>query len=122
MKTDKLKLGELYEKWQKKTNRSIGRDGVFDTPTNNDDDDYEVSPKVKGKGKGSAKKGKNEDRQMSAQAIKMDRDRKQDMKMKNMNKGDRKRLERTKKGKSDDKTAQKKGFQGKKGMSGRWKR
>ena len=126
VKSDKLKLGELYEKWQKKTNRSIGRDGVFDTPTNNDDDDYEVSPKIKGKGKGkgkgSAKKGKNEDRQMSAQAIKMDRDRKQDMKMKNMKKGDRKRLERTKKGKGDDKAAPKKGFQGKKGMSGRWKR
>jgi hypothetical protein len=26
---DKAKLGELYEKWQKKTNRSIGRTGVL---------------------------------------------------------------------------------------------
>ena len=121
VKTDKLKLGELYEKWQKKTNRSIGRDGVFDTPTNNDDDDFEPSAKFKSKGKGSSKRGRNtDDRQMSAKAIKMDRDRKQDMKMKNMKKGDRKRLE--KRGKSDEKGAVKKGFQGKKGMSGRWKR
>jgi hypothetical protein len=30
VKNDKLKLGELYEKWQKRANRSIGQTGVFD--------------------------------------------------------------------------------------------
>jgi ATP-dependent RNA helicase DDX54/DBP10 len=127
VKKDKLVIGELYEKWQKKTNRSIGRDGVFDVQTINIDNDYETSPKGKQRkgGKGGKKKkthGKDEDKPMSAQAIKQDRERKQDMKLKNMKKGDRKRVERSKRDGGGDTGVPKKGFQGKKGMSGRWKR
>lgn len=123
---DKLKLGAMYEKWQKKTNRSIGRDGVFDTPAN-DEDDYDAGQKGKrkgnGKGKGQNKNvGKDDDKQKSARDIKMDRERNQDMKLKNMKKGDRKRMERNQKQTGADKGAPKKGFQGKRGMSGRWKK
>lgn len=117
VKSDKLKLGELYEKWQKKTNRSIGRDGVFDDPTT---DGHEVTP-MKGKRAGkNFKKASGTEKQKSAQVIKMDRDRKQDMKTKNMKRGDRRRLERSKQGQGNVEKP-KKGFQGKKGISGRWK-
>lgn len=126
VKTDKMKLGELYEKWQKKTNRSIGRDGVFDNPSGHDDD-IETPSNGRRRGKNS-KKGSgpaDSDKPMSAQAIKVDRERKQDMKLKNMKKQDRRRVERGKQGggKNDatsKKLPQKKGFQGKKGTSGRW--
>lgn len=127
VKKDKLKLGELYEKWQKKTNRSIGRDGVFDTPTNDDDGDYDAAPKgrnQKGKGKKKGGAGAGDDDRVSARDIKMSRERKQDMKIKNMKKGDRKRVERKQRDDSAGNKggAPKKGFQGKKGMSGRWKK
>lgn len=121
VKKDKLKLGDLYEKWQKRTSRSIGRDGVFDTPTN-DDNDYRVNPKGEHKRKGPVKKGnREEDKQRSAQAIKMDRERKQDTKLKNMKKGDRQRMERTQKGQGGTGNS-KSGVAGKKGPSGRWKK
>jgi ATP-dependent RNA helicase DDX54/DBP10 len=126
VKKDKLKLGDLYEKWQKRTSKSIGRDGVFDTPSNDDKGDYRSGAKGDHKRKGSNKKGgvmdedKN-DKQMSAQAIKMDRETKQDKRMKNMKKGDRQRLERDKK-EEGDKGAPKRGSQGKRGNSGRWKK
>jgi ATP-dependent RNA helicase DDX54/DBP10 len=123
VKKDKLKLGDLYEKWQKRTSRSIGRDGVFDTPSN-DDKDYRVSA-GEHKRKGSNKKGvrdeDKQDKQMSAQAIKMDRENKHDKKLKNMKKGDRLRLERNQKGQGD-KGAPTKGIPGKKGKIGRWKK
>eukprot|EP00957_Ditylum_brightwellii_P035257 2674274-Ditylum_brightwellii.AAC.1 len=38
VRSDKLKLGAMYEKWQKKTNRSVGRTGVFDDVTEGDGD------------------------------------------------------------------------------------
>ena len=58
IKSDKAKLGELYEKWQKKTNQSIGRVGVFDDVTATDDNIEDVhrggrakkGPKQKGAG------------------------------------------------------------------------
>ena len=34
-----MKLGELYEKWQKKNNKSIGRMGVFDDVKSEFDED-----------------------------------------------------------------------------------
>lgn len=64
VKTDKAKLGELYEKWQKKTNKSIGRVGVFDDVT----EDAAGTPAAdsatnkkarKGGGRGKKTNGKN---------------------------------------------------------------
>jgi hypothetical protein len=90
VRSDKAKLGELYVKWQKKTNRSIGRNGVFD--------DAEGSPtpvamtKTKG-GKGRDGAGKDEIKSLNT--IKKERAKKQNLKIKNMRKGDRRELERT---------------------------
>jgi len=119
VKSDKLKLGEIYEKWQKKTNRSVGRNGVFDSVEEGDTAYIEKGQR--------GKKGKNKnecDGLKSAKSIKSDRDRSQDIKLKNMNKSDRSRLERSsKKDRSNSlKTLPRKGSQGKKGMSGRWKK
>jgi ATP-dependent RNA helicase DDX54/DBP10 len=93
-KKDKSKLGDLYEKWQKKTNRSVGRTGVFD-----DIDGTSPSAKwssaIKGSGQGDEVK--------TAQDIKKDRAKKQNSKAKNMKKNDRKfaeREQRSAKGKS----------------------
>ena len=83
-KNDKAKVGELYEKWQKKTNRSVGRTGVFD-----DMDDAAPTPVTGRKTKG----GKN-DELKSASDIKKDRAKKQDMKLKNMKKSERRHVER----------------------------
>jgi ATP-dependent RNA helicase DDX54/DBP10 len=122
VKSDKLKLGEVYEKWQKKTNRSVGRDGVFDSNGGQDGEDGLAKQDRRG-GKKS-KKGGGFDKPKSAQAIKMGRERQQDLKLKNMKKGDRKRLERGSKKEQDGKPKPpaKKGSQGKRGMSGRWKK
>ena len=121
VKSDKLKLGEIYEKWQKKTNRSVGRDGVFDNPGGEDG-----GPPVDrrgGKKQKKGKKGTESDGTRSAKAIKMSRERQQDMKLKNMKKQDRRRVERTSnKDQVNPKATPKKGSQGKKGMSGRWKK
>jgi hypothetical protein len=126
VKSDKMKLGEFYRKWQKKTNRSIGRDGVFDNPTNDDDVDSTPCRGRRGgkssKQKGGMDKAKDKDKPKSAKAIKKDREGDQDMKLKNMKKEDRRRLERNKTGQGSEKGAPvpKKGSQGKRGMSGRW--
>jgi superfamily II DNA/RNA helicase len=131
VKSDKMKLGELYEKWQKKTNRSVGRNGVFDDPTNDDDVDTKPargrrnSGGVAGSGKKGASKSKKDmkgDKLKSAAEIKMDRAQKQNSKVKNMKKGDRQRLEQSQRqnqGKSGGGEPSK-GNQGKKGASGRW--
>jgi ATP-dependent RNA helicase DDX54/DBP10 len=82
VKTDKMKLSELYEKWQKKTNQSIGRTGVFDdvgksaTP---------VAAKIEG--------GLIDEPVRNPLAIKKERERKENMRIKNMKKGDRRKLE-----------------------------
>ena len=124
VKSDKMKLGDLYDKWQKKTNRSVGRDGVFDDP-DNDLDDVPSSSKGRrggsGKVKAKEKAGKKNEKIKSAAAIKMERMQKQDNKLKNMKKADRRRLEQTQKtGGGGGQGGQAKGFQGKKGVSGRW--
>ena len=122
VKSDKMKLGEIYEKWQKRTNRSIGRTGVFDDPVdgNGEDEAPAVGKGKRGGGKGT-KGALGGEKQKSAQAIKKERDQKQKMKVKNMKKGDRRRLERSQKpAKGSVKSDPKKGFQGKKGTSGRW--
>lgn len=121
VKKDKLKLGEIYEKWQKKTNRSVGRNGVFDNDGADDDDVVASSGRQR---RGGKKKGKNkggEDGPVSAKTIQQNRASSQDKRMKNMVKSDRNRLE--KKNKTERNASMvplKKGSQGKKGMSGRW--
>ena len=108
------------EKWQKKTNRSIGRNGVFDNPAD-DTTDFAAGDKLpKGRRSGGGKPAKSSgpEKLNSAKAIRDERKRKEDHKLKNMSKQDRKRLQKGEQGKG--KEVQKKGFQGKKGMSGRW--
>ena len=121
VKKDKLKLGEIYEKWQKKTNRSVGRNGVFDNDGADEDDTMVSSSRRR---QGSKKKGKNrdsEDGPVSAKTIQQNRAYTQNMKLKNMTKSDRSRLEKRNKTERNAAMATlKKGFQGKKGMSGRW--
>ena len=82
IKSDKLKLGEAYEKWQKKTNRSIGRTGVFD-----DADGPAVS---------SSKLTANpeHDEARTLDIIKKERARKQNLKIKNMKRSERRVLEK----------------------------
>lgn len=90
---DRAKLGELYEKWQKKTNRSIGRTGVFDDVTEGD----VTAPTASNKKGGAQAKGKKNvdgnDTVRSATQIRKDREAKQNMKLKNMKKSDRRRVE-----------------------------
>ena len=125
VKGDKAKLGELYEKWQKKTNKSIGRVGVFDDV---DDDPTTVAdpsgyarktPVVK------KKKQAEDDGIMTATQIRKKRESDNKMKIKNMPKRERSQLFANKR------SAQKKvtedarangqgGWQGKKGFSGRY--
>jgi ATP-dependent RNA helicase DDX54/DBP10 len=94
VKNNKLKLGELYQKWQKRTNRSIGRTGVFD-----ENDGPAVAESASGRrNKGSKPsvptKGQGDDEQVKTAAhIKKNREKKQNMKIKNMKKGDRRHLE-----------------------------
>lgn len=121
VKADKMKLGELYEKWQKKTNRSIGRDGVFDTVTTAEELDTNSSSTGRRNGPGksrgkNAKKKSDSDKPRSAKLIKQEREEKLNMKLKNMKKEDRRRLERRQKGKdgstSKNKIVPKKVFPG----------
>ncbi|KAL7509512.1 hypothetical protein ACHAXN_007812 [Cyclotella atomus] len=125
VKSDKVKLGELYEKWQKKTNKSIGRVGVFDdviedtgagVPSREN-----TSKGQKGKGKNSSKSSSGDDRR-TAVSIRKEREKKENMRVKNMKKEDRQKLERKKREERlSAESARKKGYQGKKGMSGKWK-
>ncbi|GAX27214.1 ATP-dependent RNA helicase DDX54/DBP10 [Fistulifera solaris] len=87
---DDSKLGELYSKWQKKTNRSVGRTGVFD--------DNPGPIRVKGSKDKKSSGGKSEKSELkSAVEIKKERDRQQNLKMKNMKKQDRRVVERKQK-------------------------
>jgi ATP-dependent RNA helicase DDX54/DBP10 len=115
VRNNKVKLGEIYEKWQKKTNRSIGRNGVFDNPTNNDAGEEEAP---RGRRGGKQTKSAGSEKLKSAKAIRDEREQKEDQKLKNMNKLDRKRLQSGNTGKP--KESNKKGSQGKRGSSGRW--
>lgn len=124
IKTDKAKVGELYEKWQKKTQKSIGRNGVFDDDggdaedTRGDDQIAKLQQRVAQQNKNMKGAGKDSGLK-SAMQIRKERESKQNMKIKNMEKGDRKRYEANKKGVNDAKNS-KNGYQGKKGFSGNW--
>jgi hypothetical protein len=115
IKNSKLKLGELYQKWQKKTNRSIGRSGVFDDvvgpSTVSTDEDFSAR-KRRGAGvkKASPTKAKSGAELKTAMDIKKERDKKQNMKLKNMKKGERRHVEQKQSSRS---TVQKKGSKGK---------
>jgi len=105
VKSDKLKLGALYEKWQKKTNRSVGRSGVFDDDDNNNDSygsgrvgGDAVSRKGKkkngrGGGSGAPASRTKGDEIKTAGAIKKERERQQNLKMKNMKRNERRSIE-----------------------------
>lgn len=122
----KMKLGELYEKWQKKSNKSIGRYGVFDEGDDEDGDRGVSMIKRRTEGAG----GKYDDgakTKKTADQIRKERDQKQNMKIKNMKKDDRRRLERQ--GRADKKTSKeevmskaalKASRRGRKGANGRW--
>ena len=128
VKKDKLKLGEIYEKWQKKTNRSVGRNGVFDNDGEEGDDDaVPFSGRQSAKRNKGGKKSKNgdadSDAPKSAKSIQKNRDSSQNVRMKNMNKSDRRRVEGSNRNdESASKAPPKKGSQGKRGNSGRWKK
>jgi ATP-dependent RNA helicase DDX54/DBP10 len=95
VKSDKLKLGELYQKWQKRTNRSVGRTGVFDDENGVIDPDV-AKQRKKNKTKDSNLKGRDEMKTPSE--IKKERKKKQNMKVKNMKKGERRFVEQRGKG------------------------
>eukprot|EP00986_Skeletonema_menzelii_P014947 scaffold10650_cov122-Skeletonema_menzelii.AAC.2 len=116
----KMKIGELYEKWQKKTNRSIGRVGVFDDVTEEADVGDVVSKKAKKEVKST---GKNtDDVKKTAVAIRKEREKKDNLRIKNMRKEDRRILERKQRSeKIAAESTRNKAFKGKKGKSGRWK-
>ena len=95
VKNDKVKLGELYEKWQKKTNKSIGRTGVFDDVAEDAVGEGTVPKKgQKGGGKKTSSKRDEGDERKTAIAIRKEREKKENMRLKNMKKGDRRQLER----------------------------
>lgn len=117
----KMKIGELYEKWQKKTNRSIGRVGIFDDVTDDTDISAVISKKAK-KEKINDKMIANDEKK-TAVAIRKEREKKENLRKKNMRKEDRRLLEQKERSeKVAAEKSRKKGFQGKKGQSGRWKK
>jgi len=90
VKKDKMKLGELYEKWQRKTNKTVGRLGVFDdgdTSTGQDTRTGKIKNSEASKNKATVDGAK------SAVQIKKQRDSEKKMKLKNMKRVDRRRLE-----------------------------
>lgn len=99
VKNDKVKLGELYEKWQKKTNKSIGRTGVFDDVAEDAVGKGTATTSIPKKGqKGGGKKTSSSkrdegDERKTAIAIRKEREKKENMRLKNMKKGDRRQME-----------------------------
>jgi len=126
-----MKLGQLYEKWQKKTNKSVGRAGVMDDV----DVDMEEARRENDPGQKEAKKAnprwmtKEKMEQKKANKLKNDQDMKsrseikkkkeQDMKnkIKNMKKSDRasyvKHIKSKEKGDGEGKATTGKGGKGK---------
>jgi ATP-dependent RNA helicase DDX54/DBP10 len=88
VKSDKMKLGELYEKWQKKTNRSIGRSGVFDDVVGE-----EALPSSLRVGKSAGGKSVMQEKPKTVSQIRKEREAKQNMKLKNTKKADRRKIE-----------------------------
>ena len=125
VKKDKVNIGDLYEKWQKKTNKSIGRVGVFDDVA--DDTGGEITPTAqskkskKGNGEKTGAKAAGVDERKTATAIRKEREKNEDMKLKNMKKGDRRKLQRKQRSEqqTEDSLKRKKG-PGKKGPVTRW--
>lgn len=119
VKSGKLKLGELYEKWQKKTNRSIGRTGVFDDVTM-DDAGGNIVGAAEEKAKGA---GDERDEKKSLHKIRKEREAVKDKKLKNMKKDVRKKIESKQREERNAKRtaamSKEPGWQGKKGYSGR---
>lgn len=127
IKSDKAKLGELYEKWQKKTNKSIGRVGVFDDVTAEDtnDDNGNKDGRVRKSSKKKAKNGVGVSSDLkTATQVRKEREADKNMKLKNMQRSDRSKLEAKKrsvrKAKMTEAAAAGRGWQGKKGYSGRF--
>jgi len=123
VKSDKAKLGELYEKWQKKTNKSIGRVGVFDDVTDVTDAADAVgyarrTPKAQLKLNQNVK-----DDLKTATEIKKSRETKKKQQIKNMPKKERAKMFAEKRSAQKEMAAKAaakgKGWQGKKGFSGR---
>lgn len=123
VKSDKLKLGELYEKWQKKTNKSIGRVGVFDEV---DEDPSAPDPSGYARKTAKIKKSKQgeDDGIKTANQIRKKRKEQEKNKIKNMPKKERAQLyanKRAAKNKiAEEARANGTGWQGKKGFSGRY--
>jgi len=143
LKSDKCKLGEMYEKWQKKTNKSIGRVGVFDDVTVYDTDGLNSNGTITS---GRTTK-KNASKRMKAAAesvvvgdsggidnaageiktatqIRKKREADKKMRLKNMKRSDKARLNKKRSMVRNEKIADglenNKGWQGKKGFSGRY--
>lgn len=112
MKKDKMKPGELYDKWQKKTNKNIGRVGVFDEVCVIDEPSSSYDKKEDKIQKNTMFK--------TASQIRKERESDKKKKLKNMKKSDRSRLQN--KLKKESPTQVIKGHPGKKGPSGRWKK
>jgi len=109
VKGKNVKLGELYEKWQKKTGSSVGRSGVFDEVVDDGDSDggggdkkkKPMNPRWQTKEKLEAKKKYMETRQSevkTAQAVKKKREQDAKNKLKNMKKSERRKIEKAKAG------------------------
>lgn len=95
VKRDKLKLGDVYAKWQKKTNQSVGRQGVFDdavAPSTNSDCGVNGRRGKKTGDKGEARVP-DDTKLKSTSAIQKERARQANLRVKNMRKPDRRRLE-----------------------------
>jgi hypothetical protein len=122
--SDKLKLGELYEKWQKKTNKSIGRVGVFDDVSVGDDDGAADPSGYARKTKVNKNANKLPSEIKTASQIKKKREADKKQKIKNMPKKERAQLFANKraaqKKMAAEAAAKGKGWQGKKGFSGRY--
>jgi len=85
VKSSEAKLGEIYAKWQRKTKRSVGRQGVFD------DGDNETSAPLK-REKGKGKRGGKSELKSTDDIVKS-REKAKNLKMKNMKKSDRRLIE-----------------------------
>lgn len=106
VKHDKAKLGQLYEKWQKKTHKSIGRISVFDDVVDNEDLQAARDVNIRVHRSGPTGFGtKDQPKRKSAAQIRKEREDRSNLKRKNMKKSDRKRFESRNKAKSSDTTA-----------------
>jgi ATP-dependent RNA helicase DDX54/DBP10 len=122
--SNKVKLGELYEKWQKKTNKSIGRVGVFDDIAGDNDVGVADPSGYARKTPAIKKKQASDDEIKSATQIRKKREIDKKTQIKNMPKKERAQLYANKRAAQNKKAAEAaasgQGWQGKKGFSGRY--